>query len=96
LARRSLRRRDRRVSPRDDIAGSADQEARMAKALKAGDEVSWKSHGGTAEGKVVKKVTSRTSIKDHKVDASEEEPQFLVETDDGKKAAHKAGALRKK
>ena len=66
----------------------------MAK-VKAGDRVEWSSHGGIAEGKVVKKVTKRTSVTGHKVAASEEEPQFLVETDEGKRAAHKPEALRK-
>lgn len=67
----------------------------MAKKLKAGDEVSWNSHGGTAHGKVVKKVTSPTSIKGHKVAASKDNPEFIVETDKGKRAAHKPGALSK-
>ena len=61
---------------------------------KTGDKVSWKSHSGTAHGKVVKKQTSPTQIKGHKVAASKEEPQFIVETEEGKKAAHKAGALK--
>ncbi len=65
------------------------------KVLKAGDKVSWKSHGGKAHGKVVKKQTSPTKIKGHKVAASEDEPQFIVETNEGKKAAHKAKALTK-
>ena len=38
----------------------------MAKTLKAGDRVSWSSHGGSAHGKVVKKLTSLMSIKGHK------------------------------
>jgi len=42
----------------------------MTKELKSGDRVTWKSHGGTAEGKVVKKVTSRMKIKGHEVAAS--------------------------
>lgn len=62
---------------------------------KKGDKVSWKSHSGTAHGKVVKKQTSPTQIKGHKVAASKEEPQFIVETDEGKRAAHKAEALKK-
>jgi hypothetical protein len=62
---------------------------------KPGQKVSWKSRGGEAHGKVVKKVTSRTKIKSHTVAASEESPQFSVETDDGKRAAHKASALKK-
>jgi len=60
---------------------------------KPGDKVTWNSHGGTAEGKVVKKQTTPTSIKGHKVAASKDEPQFIVETDEGKRAAHKATAL---
>ena len=65
----------------------------MGKQLKAGDKVSWKSHGGKAEGKVVRKLTSPTQIKGHKVAASEDNPEYLVETDEGKRAAHKAEAL---
>lgn len=67
----------------------------MTKSLKAGDRVSWKSHGGTAHGKVVKKLTSETQIKSHKVAASKDNPEFLVETEEGKQAAHKAEALTK-
>jgi plastocyanin len=67
----------------------------MADNLKAGDKVTWSSHGGTAHGKVVKKLTSECQIKGHKVAASADDPQFLVETDDGKQAAHKPSALRR-
>lgn len=67
----------------------------MSKSLKAGDKVSWSSHGGTAKGEVVKKVTSPMTIKGHKVAASKDNPEYLVETDEGKRAAHKAGSLRK-
>ena len=68
----------------------------MAKQLKSGDKVSWSSHGGTAKGKVVRKVTSPMTIKGHKVAASKDNPEYLVETGEGKKAAHKAGALTKR
>ncbi len=67
----------------------------MAKDLKKGDEVTWQSHGGTAHGEVVKKQTSDTKIKSHTVRASKDEPQFIVESDKGGKAAHKAEALTK-
>lgn len=62
---------------------------------KLGSKVAWKSHGGDAHGKVVEKVTAPTRIKGHTVAASKEDPQFIVETGAGKKAAHKANALRK-
>ena len=61
---------------------------------KKGDEVTWNSHGGTAHGKVVKKQTSDTKIKGHTVKASKEEPQFIVRSDKGGKAAHKAAPLK--
>ena len=68
----------------------------MTKQLKSGDKVSWKSHGGTAEGKVVRKLTGPTQIKGHKVAASKDNPEYLVKTDEGKEAAHKAEALTKR
>jgi hypothetical protein len=71
-------------------------EPKMEKQLKPGDLVSWKSHGGTARGKVVRMLTSPTQIKGHKVAASKDNPEYLVETDDGKRAAHTAGALTKR
>ncbi|NIJ08027.1 hypothetical protein FHS31_001637 [Sphingomonas vulcanisoli] len=64
--------------------------------LKKGDEVSWKSHGGTAHGTVEKKQTSPTTIKGHKVAASPDNPEYIVKSDKGGKAAHKASALIKK
>lgn len=62
---------------------------------KSGDHVSWKSHGGTAKGKVVKKITSPMRIKSHRVAASTDNPEFIVETEEGKRSAHKASALKK-
>jgi hypothetical protein len=68
----------------------------MVKSLRAGDKVSWSSHGGSAHGKVVKKVTSPMIIKGHKVAAAKDNPEYLVETDEGKRAAHKPQSLRKR
>ena len=65
----------------------------MADTFKAGDRVKWNSHGGTAEGKVVRKVTAPMTIKGHKVAASKDNPEYLVETGEGKRAAHKPEAL---
>lgn len=67
----------------------------MSAELKAGARVSWKSHGGEAHGKMVREQTSATHIKGHKVAASKAHPQLIVETDDGKRAAHKPQALTK-
>lgn len=67
----------------------------MAEDLNAGHKVKWNSHSGEAHGKVVRKQTSETRIKGHKVKASKDNPQFIVETHDGKRAAHKPEALTK-
>ncbi len=65
--------------------------------LKKGDHVTWKSHGGTAEGTVAKKITEETEAGGRKVKASKDEPQYLVKSDkSGGEAVHKPGALHKK
>ena len=66
------------------------------KRLRKGDHVSWSSHGGTAEGEVVRKITSTTEVNGHTAKATKDEPQYVVETGDGRRAAHKPGALRKR
>lgn len=68
----------------------------MKDELDSGDKVSWKSHGGRAEGKVVRKITRPMDIKGHHVAAAPDNPEFLVETKDGKRAAHKTGALKRR
>ncbi|WP_374599611.1 DUF2945 domain-containing protein [Brevundimonas sp.] len=66
------------------------------KTFKAGDAVKWDHSQGTTKGKVVKKVTSPTEIKGHKVAASKDNPEYVVKSDKtGSKAAHKPSELRK-
>ena len=56
----------------------------------------WDHSQGSSTGKVVRKVTSPTRIKGHKVAASEDNPEYIVESDEtGAKAAHRPGELRK-
>jgi hypothetical protein len=65
--------------------------------LSSGDKVTWKSHGGEAVGKVVKKITSETDAGGRHVKASKDEPQYLVRSDkSGGEAVDKPGALSKK
>jgi hypothetical protein len=62
-----------------------------------GDEVEWSSHGGTAVGKVEKKITADTEAAGRTVRASEDDPQYLVKSDkSGGEAVHKPSALREK
>lgn len=64
--------------------------------LKKGDHVEWETSQGTTSGTVKKKLTSETKIKGHKVAASKDNPEYLVETDESKKeAAHKPESLEK-
>jgi len=64
--------------------------------FKKGDKVAWDSSGGHSVGKVVKKITTPTQIKSHKVAASKDNPEYIVESDkSGAQAAHKPGALKK-
>ena len=75
------------------ISTGAEKEEKMTTDFKAGDKVSWNSHGSEAHGKVVRKQTSPTTIKGHEVKASKDNPQLIVETNEGKRAAHKPDAL---
>ena len=69
----------------------------MAKKLKKGDKVEWSSHGGKAEGKVKRKLTSDTKLKGQQIRASEDDPRYLVESEEsGGEAAHKESALKRK
>ncbi|MDP9390298.1 MAG: DUF2945 domain-containing protein [Actinomycetota bacterium] len=62
--------------------------------LKKGDSVTWKSHGGTAEGTVELKITSDTQASGRTVRASKDEPQYEVKSEkSGGTAVHKADAL---
>jgi hypothetical protein len=62
--------------------------------FRKGDRVSWQSHGGTAEGEVVQKITEDTVAGGRQVRASREEPQYLVRSDkSGGEAVHKPSAL---
>ena len=58
----------------------------MAKTLKAGDRVAWRSSGGESVGRVERKLTSPGRIKGHTVAAEAENPEYLVRSDI---AAHK-------
>jgi hypothetical protein len=69
----------------------------MTTSFRKGDKVEWDSHGGTAVGVVERKITSRTEAGGRTVDASEDEPQYLVRSEkSGGTAVHKPSALRRR
>ena len=63
--------------------------------FKVGERVKWDSSGGQAEGKIVRVARKSGSIKGFDYKASSDDPRYIVETDEGKKAAHKAEELRR-
>jgi hypothetical protein len=66
----------------------------MAEKFHKGDHVTWKSHGGTAEGTVEEEITSDTEAAGRTVRASEDEPQYRVRSEkSGRDAVHKPSAL---
>ena len=66
----------------------------MAQEFKQGDKVEWNTPQGTTRGTVKKKLTSDTEVGGHKVNASEDNPRYLVESEkSGKEAVHKRDAL---
>lgn len=68
----------------------------MAEKLKTGDKVEWETSQGKTKGTVKKKLTAPTDIKGHHAAASEENPEYLVESEkSGKQAAHKPQSLKK-
>ena len=67
----------------------------MADEFNKGDHVSWKSHGGEAEGTVERKITTETDAGGRHVKASKDDPQFLVKSEkSGGEAVHKPDALQ--
>jgi hypothetical protein len=68
----------------------------MADDLAKGDHVRWNSHGGTAEGTVQRKITKDIEAAGRTVRASEDDPQYEVQSEkSGGTAVHKPGALKK-
>ena len=63
---------------------------------KQGDKVAWNTPQGKTCGTVKKKLTSTTEVGGQKINASKDDPRYLVESEkSGKEAAHKADALSK-
>ncbi|PNH77998.1 DUF2945 domain-containing protein [Arthrobacter sp. AFG20] len=66
-------------------------------ALTKGTEVEWNTPQGKTHGKIVEKKTSDFELDGYTHRASDDEPQYVVESaKSGARAAHKAGALTEK
>ncbi len=68
----------------------------MAQEYRQGDKVEWNTPQGKNKGTVKKKLTSTKEVEGQKVNASEEDPRYLIESDgSGKESAHKPDSLSK-
>lgn len=68
----------------------------MTQKLKSGDKVEWETSQGKTTGTIKKKLTAPMKIKGHKVAASEDNPEYLIESEkSGAQSAHKPEALKK-
>lgn len=66
------------------------------KSLSKGDHVTWNTSQGETHGVIQKKLTTPTKIKEHKVSASPDNPEYLVKSSkSGDLAAHKPESLHK-
>jgi hypothetical protein len=66
----------------------------VAQAFNQGDKVEWNTPQGKTRGMVKKKLTSSTEVGGQKINASEDDPRYLVESEkSGKEAAHKPDTL---
>jgi hypothetical protein len=66
----------------------------VAQEFKQGDKVEWNTPQGKTRGTVKKKLTSDTEVGGQTINASENDPRYLVESEKGgKEAAHKPDAL---
>lgn len=68
----------------------------MTKRFKLGDHVRWNSEAGQVSGVIIRIHTEDFDYKGHRHRASEEEPQYEIQSDKSDHiAAHKGSALTK-
>jgi hypothetical protein len=66
----------------------------LAQEFKQGDIVEWNTPQGKTQGKVKKKLTSSTEVGGQKINASDDDPRYLIESQkSGKESAHKPDSL---
>jgi hypothetical protein len=64
--------------------------------LQQGDRVRWNTPQGETTGKIVAIAKSPTSVEGTDLNASEDDPRYIVQSEStGKRAGHRADALTK-
>jgi hypothetical protein len=70
--------------------------AAVARELNLGDKIRWNTSKGETQGKVVRRLTSKTKIKGHTAKPDADHPRYLVQSEKtGARAAHKPNQLKK-
>jgi Hypervirulence associated proteins TUDOR domain len=68
----------------------------MSRAFKRGDRVEWSFRGRRVVGRVVRTLTSRTTVNERVVAAARDDPRYLVRSEKtGKETTRRAAALRR-
>jgi hypothetical protein len=71
-------------------------ERHMSQHLKSGDRVSWNTPQGVTHGKVVRVISTHTTVDGRTVDASTADPHYEVQSEkSGKHAVHRGDALHR-
>lgn len=66
----------------------------QSRELRTGTRVSWNTPQGETTGHIVEVETSRTHVSGQTLDASDDDPRYIVESDKtGARAGHTADAL---
>jgi hypothetical protein len=66
----------------------------MTDEMRTGTRVRWNTPQGETTGHIVEVATERTSVSGQTLDASEDDPRYIVESDKtGARAGHTADAL---
>jgi hypothetical protein len=68
----------------------------MAKKFKVGDHVTWNSEAGHVSGRIIKIHKNDVEYKGYTHHASEDDPQYEIESETEHVAMHKGSALKKK
>ena len=62
--------------------------------FRKGQRVRWRTPQGMTRGRIIRKLTTGGRVKGHDYTASEDDPQYLVQSDkSGAEAAHKPESL---
>ena len=75
---------------------NANERSSVPQDFKQDDRVRWNTPQGETHGKVKRKLTSTTQVGGQKVNASRDDPRYVVQSENGgDEAAHKPDSLSK-